>query len=155
VREHTRLYADTDLAERTRAAGGPGDPLRFFFAAGLSFHPPLAPVVGVASALPTVAREARRAFAEDLRARGVADVERTNRERARTETGDRVRLTGYRGTVRIGDRDVPAAGWVGVWATGGAVRVAGGGYPEAPVPGVDHDPAGDRRALLGLVRAVR
>lgn len=155
IRDHTRLYADTALHERTRAVGGPEDPLRFFFAAALSFDPPLAPVVGTASMRPTVAREARRSFAGDLRDRGVEGVERARTERLRTESGDRVRVTGYRGTVRVGDDRVGAAGWVGVWTTGGEFRVAGGGYPEERIVAVDYDPGGARDALFDLLRAVR
>lgn len=155
VREHTRLYADADLHERTRAVGGPDDPLRFFFASALSFDPPLAPVVGTASMRPTVLREARRRFAEDLRERGVEGVERARSERLRTESGDRVRVTGYRGTVRVGDERAGAAGWIGVWTTGGAFRVAGGGYPEERIAAVDYDPGGARDALFDLLRAVR
>ena len=74
VRRHARLCADTDFADRTRAAGGPDDPLQGLFASALSSRPPLAPV---------------------------------------------------------------------------------GGSPETRVPGVDHDPTGDRETPLGLVRAVR
>ena len=155
IREHTRLYADATLDGRTRAVGGPVDPLRFFFAAALSFDPPLAPVVGTATMRPTVRREARRRFAEDLRERGVVDVERARSERLRAESGDRIRATGYRGTVAVGDERVRAAGWIGVWTTGGAFRIAGGGYPDERIEGVDYDPAGARDGLFDLLRAVR
>jgi hypothetical protein len=155
VREHTRLYADTGLHERTRAAGGPADPLRFFFASALSFDPPLAPVVGVASMRPTVVREARQSFADDLRDRGVEGVERARTERLRTDAGDRVRAFGSRGTVRVGEERVGAAGWIGVWTTGGEFRLSGGGYPEERIEAVDHDPTRSRDALFGLLRAVR
>jgi hypothetical protein len=153
--EHTRLYADVPLHERTRAAGGSEDPLRFFFLSALSFDPPLAPVVGVASMRPTVASEARRSFAADLRDRGVTGVERVGTERFRTDAGDRVRATGYRGTVTVGEETVAAAGWVGVWTTGGDFRLAGGGYPEERVETVDYDSGGARDALFDLLRAVQ
>jgi hypothetical protein len=155
IREHTRLYADTALHGRTVAAGGPDEPLRFFFASALSFDPPLAPVVGVASMRPTVAREARRSFAADLRDRGVTGVERARAERFRTDADDRVRATGYRGTVAVGEETVAAAGWVGVWTTGGDFRLAGGGYPEERVERVGYDPGGARETLFDLLRAVR
>jgi hypothetical protein len=104
---------------------------------------------------PTVAREARRSFAADLRERGVRNVERGRSERLRTESGDRARVTGYRGTVRVGEETVGAAGWVGVWTTGGEFRLAGGGYPEERIAAVDYDPGGARDALFDLLRAVR
>lgn len=155
IREHTRLYADAALHERTRAIDGPAEPLRFFFVTALSFDPPLAPVVGTASMRPTVAREARRSFAQNLRERDVRNVERTRSERLRTETGDRARVTGYRGRVRVGEEAVGAAGWIGVWTTGGEFHLAGGGYPEERIEAVDHDPSGSRDALFDLLRAVR
>ncbi len=104
---------------------------------------------------PTVTREARRSFAEDIRERGVRNVQRTRSERLRTEAGDRVRVMGYRGRVQVGEETVGAAGYIGIWTTDREFRLAGGGYPEERIEAVDHDPSGSRDALFDLIRTVR
>lgn len=139
----------------------------FGFATALSFRPPLAPGVGPAALFPIVLSEARRAFGADLRNRGFASVERESHGRIRTETGDRARLTRYDATYPLG-RDAPAdalqvEGWLAVWTTENAFRVAGGAYPTAGIDGflADRedapaiDPAGFREDLIGLIRSVK
>jgi len=184
----TALYADAAV-EAALEAAGTGDLLAppdgdgagesggglvgidtvapFGFATALSFRPPLAPGVGPAALLPMVLSEARRSFGADLRSRGFESVERDRHGRIRTETGDRARLTRYDAAYPLG-ADGPGdtlriEGWLAVWTTENAFRVAGGAYPTA---GIDDlladreaapaiDPAGFREDLIGLIRAVR
>jgi hypothetical protein len=112
----------------------------------------------------TVRSEARDAFVDDLRGRGVDRIERGRTERARTETRDRVSLTRYRGRYRLETRgdpvDVPVAGLLGVWTHGGDFRLAGGWYPDqslaATLDGApETDPNAFRDELLDLVRGTR
>ncbi|RJT06130.1 hypothetical protein [Halococcus sp. IIIV-5B] len=163
----TVLYEDAELRARLRGAtdGDLDAPWRFFFTTRLDFRPPLAPGIGPAALLPTVATEARRTFADDLRERGFRDVDRGRTQRARTRSGERLRLTKYtaRYAVAWGDGfDVDIEGWLGVWVRKGSFRLAGGAYPtrgftelltavgeEAP-----NDPREYRGDLLDLIRAV-
>jgi hypothetical protein len=168
VRANTVVYEDRELRNEVRAATGVDTTWRFFFATRLGFEPPLPPLTGTASVYGSVKREARTAFVDDLRGRGIDDVERGRTERMRTETRDRVSLTRYRGTRRLdgddgldGDPvDVPVAGALGVWTHNGGFRLAGGGYPsqslatrlsDAPAT----DPTAHRDELLELIRGTR
>ena len=182
---HTLLYDDAALREAMDAAGygdlltGGGDSgdrmidtgedgghWRFFFATALSFRPPLAPGVGPASMRPQVVSQARRAFAEDLRARGFEGVERGRSQRVRTESRDRASLQKVTASYPLGP-DAPAdsldvEGWIGVWTVGGAFRIAGGAYPVRGVEALlgdsisdlSTDPTAYRNELLDLIRAV-
>jgi hypothetical protein len=153
VREHTFVYEDAALSERT------GLDLRFFFASRLTFDPPLPPFTGPASMASTVSREARRGFADDLRSRGVADLETGRRERFRVSSGDRARLFPYRGRVQhAAADDLDVAAWLAVWAHDRTFYLAGGGYPEQ-LPDHQYDD-GDgastfRSELFELVREVQ
>ena len=167
VTGETMLYEDTDLRRRVRAATD-GDldlPWRFFFATRLTFRPPLAPGIGSAALLPTVTMEARRTFAGDLRERGFRNVDRGRTQRARTRSGERLRLTKYtaRYAVAWGDGfDVDIEGWLGVWVRKGTFRLAGGAYPTrgfaelltAVGEDAPSDPREYRGDLLDLIRAV-
>jgi hypothetical protein len=164
VLAHTLVYEDTGLRARVAAATGVDHTWRFFFATRLGFDPPLPPLTGNASVYGTVRSEARDAFVDDLRGRGVDRIERGRTERARTETRDRVSLTRYRGRYRLetgGDPvDVPVAGLLGVWTHGGDFRLAGGWYPDqslaATLDGApETDPNAFRDELLDLVRGTR
>lgn len=186
VTGHTLVYEDTALRDALTAAGagaavdatddggdrlvsldrseGPGV-RRFFFATGLSFSPPLAPGIGPASMQPTVVTEARRSFADDLRARGFEDVDTGRSQRFRTDAGDRGRLSKVTGTVPLsGGQRVDVEGWLGVWNRGGTFRIAGGAYPVSGLDALldslpaderpDTAPGGYREDLLELIRAV-
>ncbi|WP_372911013.1 hypothetical protein [Salinigranum sp.] len=164
VLAHTLVYEDTSLRARVAAATGVDHTWRFFFATRLGFDPPLPPLTGNASVYGTVRSEARDAFVDDLRGRGVDRIERGRTERARTETRDRVSLTRYRGRYRLetgGDPvDVPVAGLLGVWTHDGDFRLAGGWYPDqslaATLDGApETDPNAFRDELLDLVRGTR
>lgn len=155
--------------DRLVDTGEDGDYWRFFFATALTFRPPLAPGIGPASMLPTVQAEAQSAFTDDLEARGFVDVDTGRGQRVRTDAGDRARLRKVTARLPL-DADAPAdaldvEGWLAVWTTGGAFRIAGGAYP---VRGLDAlleplsaderpptDPTTYRDDLLALVRAVR
>lgn len=165
VSDHTLVYEDEALAEAAPATTKAGDPVswRFFFATALSFEPPLPPVTGTATTLPTVLREGRKAFEDELAERGVEDVERRRSERTRTRDRNRLTLTPYRGRleVSVDDADdpcqVPVAGYLGVWVADGAFRMAGGGYPERSLAsalpsGPETDPHAFRDELLSLIR---
>jgi hypothetical protein len=174
VREHTLVYEDATLPALTELDRS----LRFFFASRLTFDPSLPPLTGPASMYPTVAREARRGFAEDLTDRGVVGLQSGRRERLRVSTGDRARLFPYRGRVRPpgSDEDVEVSAWLAVWTHDRTFYLAGGGYPERLPPryrdagtegGTDSgaadrsgpagqaDPATYREELFELVREVR
>ncbi|WP_415380932.1 hypothetical protein [Halosimplex sp. TS25] len=150
VRGRTLLYEDTDLRAAVRAAtdGAVDQSWRFAFATRLVFRPPLAPGIGPTMVLPSVRSEAVRQFADDLRARGVVDVERGRRERVRAETGSRRRLRQVTGEVGLErEESVPVEGWVGVWDDGD-ITVAGGAYPRVSLADRLGVEAGDH-ALLG------
>lgn len=151
--------------------GGDGGYWRFFFATSLSFRPPLAPWVGPASMRPTVQTEARKSFVDDLEARGFEGVERAGRQRIRTETGDRARLTKVTATFPLADIDADAGvdaldieGWLAVWTRRGSFRIAGGAYPVSgltdlltALPDEERpaiDPGQFRDDLVDLIRAV-
>jgi hypothetical protein len=182
----TVLYADTDIEAALDAAGigqllkppesddasqdrlvGIDTVAPFAFATALSFHPPLAPGIGPATVFPMIRKEAGRSFAKDFRTRGFESVDRDRRQRIRTETGDRARLTRYTATYPLGS-DAPAEtlhveGWLAVWTHKDAFRVAGGAYPTAGLTellaGRDSPPTTDpselREDLLDLIRAIR
>jgi hypothetical protein len=182
----TVLYDDSVLQRALDEAGagdllgggaGSGDRLvdtgdgdgywRFFFATSLSFRPPLAPWVGPASMRPTVQREARSSFVEDLEARGFEGVERAGRQRIRTDAGNRARLTKVTATYPLADapaETLDIEGWLAVWVERGSFRIAGGAYPVAgltallaDLPDEDRpatDPGQFRDDLVDLIRAV-
>ena len=99
VRGATRRYEDERLREEVRNGtdGEVDHELRFFAATRLGFSPGLPPGTMPAMILPTVRSEAKRAFKQRLRERGVEDVERSGRERMRVRSGARARLTRYDG----------------------------------------------------------
>lgn len=163
VLAHTLVFSDDALRDRVREATGVDRAWRFFFATRLGFEPPLPPLTGTASVYGSVRREARNAFVDDLERRGIDRIERGRTERMRTEAGDRVSLTRYRGRYRLEPEDVdesvdvPVAGALGVWTHDGSFRLAGGGYPSQSLatllPGApETDPNGFRDELLALIR---
>ena len=161
----TRLYDDVRTREAADSAAGLDRQWRFFFATALTFRPPLAPGIGPAMILPTVRSEAGSAFASELRDRGFEAVSRGRRERARTDTGDRVHLRSYTAELPLASLDTTLSitGWVGVWHADG-FRIAAGAYPDRPVGEIlgldeadeplDRSPAAYRDTLLELIRAV-
>ena len=183
----TLLYDDAELREALASAGvdhlldgggESGDRMidtgedggfwRFFFATALSFRPPLAPGIGPASMRPTVVSEARRAFTDDLEARGFENVERGRSQRVRTDTRDRASLVKVTATYPFPE-DAPVEtldveGWLAVWDVSGQFRIAGGAYPVRGLGGLladlpaaerpDTDADGFRNELLDLIRAV-
>lgn len=187
VTGHTVVYEDTALRDALTAAetgdavgateaggdhlvsldrdDGPGIQ-RFLFATRLSFSPGLPPGVGPASMRPTVVTEARRSFADDLRARGFEDVDLGRSQRFRTDTGDRARLTKITATVPLtGGDSVDVEAWLAVWTRGGSFRIAGGAYPVRGLDALldslpaderpETNPGAYRDELLDLIRAVR
>ncbi len=150
VTGRTLVYADADLRERLRAVVGETT-IRFFFATRLSFSPPLGPGMGP-MIRSTVVREAKRAFAADLEARGITDVGQTTRQRMRVESGDRATLLGYRGQFDAEGESISIEGWLAVWR-GDGFRIAGGAHPRS-VEDVDATPGEWREELLDLIRLV-
>jgi hypothetical protein len=167
VRGSTRRYEDDLLRQAVREATG--DSLdrewRFLSATRMGFVPSLPPGTPAAALLGTVQREARDAFVDRLSRRGLADVERTADERIRVRSGARARLTRYRARDQVDGRDLPVAGWVGVWHDGGDFFVVTGGYPDcrlSDVLGVDdsseqlsRSAADFRDEFVELLRTVR
>lgn len=168
VEGHIRLYEDVTVREDVRAAtdGNLDMPWRFFFTTRLSFRPPLAPAIGPAIVLPSVVTEARRAFADDLEARGFRAVNRGRTQRTRTGMGERLRLTKYTARYHVEWRGqkhtIDIEGWLGIWIQNGEFRLAGGAYPTRGFDalltslGLDRvtDPRDDREELLALIRGV-
>ena len=155
VEGHTLLYEDAPLRERLAAATGRDQVWRFFFATGVEFTPPLPPGVGPAMVYPSVASEAKRAFADDLRERGFRSVSRGRRERARSADGGRIRLQEYTAVLRLDGVEIDTTGWLGVWTTGSEFRIAGGAYPDLrDVDAEGPSPAACRQELFDLLRAV-
>jgi hypothetical protein len=166
---HGDLLASGARGDRLVETGADGGLWRFFFATALSFRPPLAPGVGPASLRPTVARQARRSFADDLETRGFEDVAMERGQRLPLDAGGRARLRKVTASLPV-DTDRPpdridAEGWLAVWVTDGSFRIAGGAYPAAgldrllePLPAGETpqlDPGAFRDDLLGLLRSVR
>ena len=158
---HTCVYGDASLQRAVREASGVDQLCRFFFATAVEFSPPLSP--GAASVIkPTVASEARREFAKDLRERGFANVDRGRTQNVRVDSGSRARLTDYRSVypIRTGDVsvDLRMRGFLAVWLDDG-FHVAGGAYPESGLAdlladtGVEPDGTAYREELLALIRA--
>lgn len=168
VSEHTLVYEDRALrADIREVTGGVLDRVwRFFFATRLTVSPPPPPGVGTASWYPTVASEARDAFADDLRERGFRNVERHRGQRMRTKAGKRARLTKFTADYpvqRDGDEaSLPTESFLAVWADGREFRLAGGAHPtsfdgalgEAERDGLGLTPTGYRNDLLDLIRDV-
>ncbi|PSQ11496.1 hypothetical protein BRC93_05375 [Halobacteriales archaeon QS_5_70_15] len=159
---HTRVYGDAALRRAVREASGVDQLCRFFFATVLEFSPPLSS--GVAPVVkPTVASEARREFANDLRQRGFVNVDRGRTRNVRVDAGVRARLTDYRSVypLRAGDAsvDLRVRGLLAVWLDE-EFHVAGGAYPESGLADlladadVEPDGAAYREELLDLIRAV-
>lgn len=149
----------TALGERT----GVDRAVRFVAATQLSFEPGLPPGTLPAAVLPSVRQEARRAFRDRLRERGVRSVERGRSERLRVG-GSRVRLRGYEGRLPLGETALPVEGWVGAWHED-AFLVVTGGHParqlaaalDTDVNGgpLTVDPGTYRTEFFDLLRGVR
>ncbi|WP_255197033.1 hypothetical protein [Halorarius litoreus] len=158
VEGHTLLYEDAALRERVHERTGVDQTWRFFFATALTFSPPLAP--GLAPLVKsTVASEAQRTFAKDLRERGFSEVDRGRSQTIRID-GDRARLSNFRAIYPLETDgrtvDLQVAGWLAVW-NGDGFRLAGGAYPEAGFQAVEEqrDAGAYRDELLSLIRDVR
>lgn len=145
---HTLVFAPADDAPSAAAAR------RFAFASALSLDAGLPP--GIAPTVrPMVESAAERTFAQRLRERGLADVERGRRDRLRTDAGRRARLRRFTATYRPDDTgdSLAVEGWLAVWSTAGEFRVAGGAYPTE-LPDCDAAPGRYREELLAFVRGV-
>jgi hypothetical protein len=162
VEGRTRIYEDVSLRRAVREAVDVDQVCRFFFATAVEFSPSLSP--GAAPMIePTVASEARREFAADLRERGFVDVDRGRTRNLRVEAGSRARLTDYRAAYPLrtdsANVDLRVRGFLAVWRDGD-FRIAGGAYPEAGLADLlrdaDVEPDGNRyrEELLELIRAV-
>lgn len=162
VEGHTRIYEDAALRRAVREISGVDQVSRFFFVAVVEISPSLSP--GAAPLIePTVASQARREFAADLRGRGFTDVDRGRTRTLRIDAGVRARLTDYRARYSLRTDSVSAdlriRGFLAVWWDGG-FRIAGGAYPESGLEDLltdaDVEPDGNayREELLALIRAV-
>ena len=151
----TRVLGHTLLFEPVEGTAVDGAD-RFAFASALSFETPLPP--GVAPTVrPMVVSAAEAAFADRLRERGLASIDRGRHERLRTDTARRARLRRFTAEFDTGDDSpaVPVEAWVAVWAAAGQFRVAGGAYPTAnPRGDAAVSPGRYRDELLAFVRAV-
>lgn len=160
VRDDTVVYEDAELGQAMDELTDDSvdRPWRFVFLSQLSFSPPLSPGIGSLAVSPIVVREAFRAFAEDLRARGIGDVHRDAAQRMRSDDGRNLMVERFTGSLAHSDDDqtgVEIEGWVGVGRHGGEFRVVGGAYPTQGLPDdVSGDPNEYRRELLSLIRLV-
>lgn len=153
VEGHTLLYEDEALRHRVVDAGGDDRTWRFFFVTRLRFRPPLAS--GVSPLVkPTVVSAAKRRFGDDLRDRGIRDVDRGRTETIRTDSNARARLTRYRGRLHVDESDLSVVGYLSVWYDD-CFYVTGGAYPESGLDRwVDGDATRYRDELFDLIRAV-
>lgn len=154
ITAETAVYEDGPLRRAVRDATGVDEPWRFVFGTDVSFSPPLPPGAGTFVA-PTVASEARREFADDLRERGLSSVSRGETRRVRGDRG-RARLTEYRAVREVDRHDVAVRcrGVLGVAAADGS-RIAGGVWPDQSLPelfGTSMDVETDPNALGDEVR---
>ncbi len=174
IRGATLRYDDTRTREAARAAtdGALDVPVRFFAATALSFEPSPPPGVSPTMFAPTLRTEARKAFAERLRDRGLRGVEKRGAERVRVARRTRARFTAFTaeqplegdGTEGLGAGALPLECWIGVWTDGGEVRVVTGGYPAVQlsthldigtdVPVLARSQAAAREEFFSLARAV-
>jgi len=166
-----RRYEDSaTTATLAEATGGFDRAICFFAATRLGFDPGLPPGTMPAMILPSIRQEARQAFKRRLRERGLRDVRRGRRERARI-SGARLHLTSYDAVFPLSgeregsdDRELPITGWVGVWHDD-TFFVVTGGYPGRRLTEVfeldtgdgslARSPAGYRNELFDLFRSVR
>lgn len=166
VRGSTRRYEDDRTRRALAEATGANvkQPVRFVAVTRLTFEPPLPPGIRPAMFAATLGTEARRAFADRLRERGLEDVTRARRERLRLPDRTQVRLWKYTATDPSpgfgGELDLEC--WVGVWTRSRAAFVVTGGYPavalESLVSGtaesdvLARSPAQYRDAFFELLR---
>ncbi|PSQ44191.1 hypothetical protein BRD17_04680 [Halobacteriales archaeon SW_7_68_16] len=161
---HTVVYEDRELRERIAAATGVDTLWRFVFAARLAIDPPVAPAMAPILVTSTVRPAARERFPDDLRERGLSNVERRGSNRTDVGDDDRARVYRYGATVTIGDvegeatlapgTEVPVAAYLAVWERDGTPYTAGGAFPiGGPVDAVA--PPGEYRgALFDAIREV-
>jgi hypothetical protein len=141
VRSATRRYEDEQIRAALRNAtdGRLDRTVRFFAGTRLVFEPPLPPGVTPSMVAPTLRTEARQAFADRLRERGLVDVERGTSQRVRVAGRNRAHLTKYTAVDPLdGDVGESDAGdglrlacWLAVWTRSESARVVTGGYPAA------------------------
>jgi hypothetical protein len=166
VRSITRRFEDERSREALAGVGYDTDhPVRFFAVSRLVFEPSLPPGVGTSMVAPTVRTEARKAFANRLRARGLEDVSLDRRERFRLPDRTRVRLWRHTATLPSEQlaADLPLECWVGVWLLSDEAFVVTDGHPTVALASrlpetTDHDaltrsPSEYRDEFLELLRA--
>ena len=157
VQSRTLVYEDRDLRSKIAAAGGPDRVWRFLFVAALEITPQ--PILGAHAALrPRVLREAKRAFAEELRKRGIEEISAGATERTELAGDRRARVTPYRGQQPIGEKEgnegaktIDVVGKLALWY-GDGFRIAGAAGPSGTVAGCEIET--DLWELLDLIRTV-
>ena len=164
VRAFERRYEDERLREQVQTAGGPDHLWRLFYAARLTFTPPLPPAFGPAMALPKVRSAAREEFAEQLADEGLTAIEQGDDERIEVQSGTQAKLTRYDAALPVetddGEHTIPMEGWIGIWHDD-AMLLAGGLYPNEPlsdgldIAELEHDPDTSREELRSLIRQVK
>lgn len=135
IRGATRRYEDEGSRSCLRDAtdGAVDCSVQFVAGTRLGFDPPLPPGVTPTMFLSILRPEARKAFADRLRERGLEDVERAGSQRIRIGRR-RARLQRFRATnVLDDDLSLSLLCWVTVWVQDGATLIATGGHPAAPL----------------------
>lgn len=133
-----RYEDDRTRSALCRATDGIVDqPIRFFAATTLSFHPSLPFGVSKAMVAPLVKREARETFTDRLREAEITDIDQTESEQLTFADGKTLTLTGYHGHIALTpDVSVPLACWVAVWSVSSGFRIVSGGYPRESLASV-------------------
>lgn len=159
VGERTAVFEDDALRRTVVERLGPaGDqPWRFAFHSQISFSPPLPRGIGPVAVWPIVVRETCRAFANDLRTRGVRILRREPGHRTRADDGHQIHVERT-----IGELSIPGVaarvgveGWVGLGRREGQYHVVGGAFPTAGLPvGVSINPDSYRRDLRELIQEI-
>lgn len=150
VRGVTRRFEDERSVAALKTAGFEVDhPLRFFAVSRLGFEPSLPPGIGPSVVGPTVRTEARSAFTERLRDRGLEDVSRDRREQFRLPDRTKVRLWRYTAMLPSEqfEDDLPLECWLAVWFQSETLFVVTGAHPAATLDSrVSGEPESDTLA---------
>ena len=134
VTSNRALYGDRDLRERARTATGRDRLWRAVFVARLTTRPPLSPRIADLVVRSIAFPRARSRFADDLSARGFADV--TEADRRRIQVGDgEARAARFEAVVPGDGTDgVAVDAWLALWDRETDMVAGGGIYPVGRLP---------------------
>lgn len=131
VKSATVRYEDERTRQALAEATGHDIVPRFFAGTRLVFDPSLPPGGSPHAIAPLLRQEARSAFQERLRERGLIDIERHSSQRVRVGGGRRTRVTMFEAALPLSsERALPLACWLAPWTTSEDAIVVTGGHPR-------------------------